>query len=65
MSVAKLNSNNIVVDVIVATLEEAQVAFPNDTWAECPEWVGIGMDINTPKPEPIVIQTTEQQEGAA
>jgi hypothetical protein len=61
MSVAKLNSNNIVVDVIVATLEEAQTTFPNDTWAECPEWVGIGMDINTPKPEQSVTQSTEEE----
>jgi len=60
MITAKLDKNNIVVDTIVATLKEAQTAFPNDTWAECPDWIGIGMDINTPKPEPIPAQLTEQ-----
>lgn len=63
MNIAKLNENNIVLDVIVATLQEAQTTYPNDTWAECPEWVGIGMDINTPKPEPIPEPILEQ--GAA
>jgi hypothetical protein len=63
MNIAKLNENNIVLDVIVATLQEAQTTYPNDTWAECPEWVGIGMDINTPKPEPILEPILEQ--GAA
>ena len=58
MNVAKLNSDNIVLDVIVATLEEAQTTFPNNTWVECPDWVGIGMNINTPKPEPIPEQPT-------
>ena len=48
--IAKIDENNIVLDVIVATLQEAQSAFPNDTWVECPEWIGIGMDIDTPNP---------------
>jgi hypothetical protein len=63
MQVASIDQNRIVINVIVATLEEAQNAFPDQTWVDCPEWVGIGMDINTPKPEPIPTQLTEQ--GAA
>lgn len=44
--IALIDENNIVLNVIIATLEEA----PEGTWVECPEWVGIGMDINTPEP---------------
>jgi hypothetical protein len=57
MIIAKIDENNIVIDTIVATLQEAQTAFPNDTWAECPEWVGIGMDINTPNPADVIDKT--------
>ena len=47
--IALLDGNNIVLNVIVATLEEAIETF-GDACAECPPWVGIGMDINTPQP---------------
>lgn len=48
MILAKINQDGIVLDTIVASLSDA---LPEGTWVECPEWVGIGMDIDTPKPE--------------
>lgn len=57
MQVASIDENRIVINVIVATLEEAQSAFPEQTWVDCPSWVGIGMSIDTPEPpapEPVV-----------
>jgi hypothetical protein len=50
MQVASINENRIVLNVIIATLEEAQSTFPEQTWADCPSWVGIGMSIDTPEP---------------
>ena len=45
INAAIIDENNIVTNVIVLnSLEELFGA------VECPEWVGIGMDINTPKP---------------
>ena len=49
MNLAKLLGTTVV-DVIVAELEEAKTSFPDDNWVECPDWIGIGMDINSPKP---------------
>lgn len=40
-----LVQNNLVVDVIIANSKQG---FQN--YVVCPEWVGIGMDINTPEP---------------
>jgi len=48
--IVSIDSNRIVLNSIVATLEEAETAFPDQTWAECPDWVGIGESIDTPKP---------------
>lgn len=55
MITANLDENNIVLNVIVATPQEAINAF-GGVWVECPAWVGIGMDINTPEPiaDPLV-----------
>lgn len=53
MNVAKLDKNNIVLDVILATVDEAKNTF-GGTWVECPPWIGIGMNINTPKPDGFV-----------
>lgn len=47
--IALIDKNNIVLNVIMATPEEAIEAF-GGVWVECPTWVGIGMDINTPEP---------------
>jgi hypothetical protein len=47
--IALIDENNIVLNVIIATLDEA----PKGTWVNCPSWVGIGMDINTPEPQVI------------
>lgn len=52
MILAKIDSNKIVVDVIIASLSDV---LPEGTWVECPEWVGIGLSIDTPKPEPTVL----------
>ena len=52
MQVASIDESRIVINVIIATLEEAQSAFPDQTWVECPAWVGIGMSIDTPEPPP-------------
>lgn len=57
MQVASIDENRIVLNVIIATLEEAQGTFPEQTWEVCPAWVGIGMSIDTPEPpapEPVV-----------
>lgn len=48
--IASIDSNRIITNIIIATLEEAQSAFPDETWSECPAWVGIGDSIDTPKP---------------
>jgi len=53
MIIAEL-AGTIVVNTIVATLEEAIQAFPESTWVACPSWIGVGMDINTPEPSPVV-----------
>jgi hypothetical protein len=44
--IALIDENNIVLNVIIATLDQA----PEGNWVDCPEWVGIGMNINTPEP---------------
>lgn len=44
--IALIDENNIVLNVIIATLDEA----PEGDWVECPAWVGVGMDINTAEP---------------
>jgi hypothetical protein len=63
MQVASIDKNRIVINVIVATLEEAQTAFPDQTWVDCPEWVGIGMSIDTP--EPSNVPTAEENSNYA
>lgn len=42
MIAAELNGTTVVNTIIVDEVPEGHVA--------CPEWVGIGMDINTPQP---------------
>lgn len=46
MIAAKLDGTTVVNTIVVDEVPEGYVA--------CPEWVGIGMDINTPKPAPVV-----------
>lgn len=48
--IALIDENNIVLNVIIATLDEA----PEGNWVNCPTWIGMGMDINTPEPLPPV-----------
>jgi hypothetical protein len=60
MMIAKLEGT-IVVDVIIATLDEANEAFPESNWVECPQWIGIGMDINSPEPTPLEKTNTSNQ----
>ena len=56
--IASIDENGIVMNVIVATLSDI---LPEGTWVECPEWVGIGMHIDTPKPdEPVFMQPDVQ-----
>jgi hypothetical protein len=50
MNYAKINSENIIIDVVVAN--EAPT-FLEGTWVECPDWLGIGLNINDPEPEPL------------
>ncbi len=52
MQVASIDENRIVINVIIATVEEAKNAFPDQTWVECPSWVGINMSIDQPEPQP-------------
>lgn len=47
--IALIDKNNIVQNVILASVEDATSSF-GGVWVNCPEWVGIGMDINIPKP---------------
>jgi len=46
MIAAKLDGNIVINTIVVDEIPEGYVA--------CPEWVGIGMDIDTP--EPIIIE---------
>jgi hypothetical protein len=46
MIAAKLDGTTVVNTIVVDFIPEGYVA--------CPEWVGIGMDINTPEPAPVV-----------
>lgn len=49
MIAAEVDANGIVVNTIVVDeVPEGYVA--------CPEWVGIGMDISTPQPDPAVVE---------
>lgn len=51
MIAAKLDADGIVLNAIVVDeVPEGYVA--------CPEWVGIGMDINTPQPPTAGVTTT-------
>lgn len=45
MIAAKLDGTTVVNTIVVDEVPDGYVA--------CPEWVGIGMDINTPEPEPL------------
>ena len=47
--IAKIDENRIVLDVIMASLSDI---LPPGTWVDCPPWVGIGMSIDTPEPQP-------------
>lgn len=44
--IALIDINNIVLNIIIATLAEA----PEGNWVDCNAWVGIGMNINAPMP---------------
>ena len=58
--IALIDKNNIVLNVIMATPEEAIEAF-GGVWVACPAWVGIGMDINTPEPAiQTIVETTSE-----
>lgn len=49
MILAKIDSNRIILDVIVAELSDL---LPEGTWVECPPWTGIGLSVDIPEPEP-------------
>lgn len=58
MIYAEIDSTGLVLNTAVA---DPDYVFPEGTWVPCPEWVGIGMNINDPMPpEPI----QPQVEGA-
>lgn len=44
--IALIDSNRIVLNIIVATLDEA----PEGDWVDCPAWVGIGDSIDATMP---------------
>lgn len=48
MIFAKIDADGLVLDTIVANSTDI---FPEGKWVKCPQWVGIGMNIDTPKPE--------------
>ena len=55
MIYAKIDSNKIVLDVIICDVNPDWL---DGEWVLCPEWVGVGMDINMPEPAPIVVPDT-------
>lgn len=60
MICAKIDSQNIIVDVAVA---DSASVFSEGTWVECPEWLGIGLNINDPRPTPVEV-TQPSVDGA-
>lgn len=53
MNYAKIDSTGLILDVAVA--DSADV-FSDGTWVLCPSWLGIGLNINDPEPEPVVLE---------
>lgn len=60
MNYAKIDEFGFIIDVAVA--DSADV-FTEGTWVVCPDWLGIGLNINSPEPEPVVLQQP-QVDGA-
>lgn len=56
MIYAKINSDGLILDTAVS--DSADV-FPEGTWVLCPDWTGIGWNINDPEPEPIPQPTVD------
>jgi hypothetical protein len=52
MNYAKIDSNGLILDVAVANSADV---FPEGTWVECPDWLGIGLNINDPQPAPVEV----------
>lgn len=52
MIAAKLDGSIVVNAIVLDDMSQAPAGY-----VECPEWVGIGMDINTPQP-PVVVEPT-------
>ena len=50
MNYAKIDSLGTILDVAVA--DSADV-FDEGTWVVCPDWLGIGLNINDPQPAPV------------
>lgn len=58
MKFAKIDENRIVIDCIVAdSIEDC----PDGNWEQCNEWIGVGISIDTPEPEPVVIIPADNQ----
>lgn len=59
--IALIDSNRIVLNVIIADLSEA----PEGDWVDCPAWVGIGDSIDMPKPPFWGEPTAEENKATA
>lgn len=55
MRAAIIDSNNIVLDVLVVDANE-----PIEGTVPCPEWVGIGMNINAEKPSDFIPENAQE-----
>ncbi len=56
MNFAKVDDTGLILDVIVAQPTDV---FPEGTWVPCPDWLGIGLNINDPEPAPPEQPTVE------
>jgi len=52
MIYAQVDESGLILNTAVA--DSANV-FPEGTWVICPDWLGIGLNINDPMPEPVVL----------
>ena len=59
--IALIDSNRIVLNIIIATLDEA----PEGDWVDCPAWVGIGDSIDAPMPPYWGEPTAEENKATA
>ena len=60
MATALVNDNGIVENVVMASVDDMIATFGGN-WVICPDWIGIGMNINTPDPSSIITEVSMRQ----